>query len=182
MLSTIDVDSYVDSKEQILKAFIEGVTQKIFQNLSSFGKLKFAFTIENVYGLVNFNWIFPIAFSSNLVQSAVSGSKTVTEMNGKLCPSGGYSTYLNWFNENGFHPLECPIGDIQTFFDNIGKYILKMYQVSRSKAPAADIITTTLHLVLENKVGWVFCLNLSLSFLWVCFIYGIFFAALHISN
>ena len=157
-LSTIDVDTYVKSRDNLLKSFVEGVTQKTYENLPASGKLKFAYTLENIYGLENFNWVLPISFSSNFIQSVISGSKTVTEMNGKLSPGGGYSTFLKWFTENGKIPLESPSGDIVTFFDNIGKYIYKLYQISKNKAPTADIITTTLHLVLEDKV----CLILNL--------------------
>lgn len=105
-LSTIDVDTYVESRDNLLKSFVEGVTQKTYQNLQPSGKLKFAYMLENIYGLENFNWILPISFSSNFIQSAISGSKTVTEMNGKLSPGGGYPTFLKWFNENGKISLE----------------------------------------------------------------------------
>ena len=93
----------------------------------------------------------PISFSANLVQSAVSGSKTVTKINGKTAPAGSYTSYQNWFNKNGKVPLQPPKGDIQTWWDNLGKYQTKNYRVSKDKTETADIITTTLHLSLEDE-------------------------------
>ena len=71
-------------------------------------------------------------------------------LNGKVSPGGGYHTYLNWLKDNGSEKLFCMLGDVVTFIDNIGKYVLKNYRVSTQKTASADVITTCLHIDLED--------------------------------
>jgi len=52
--------------------------------------------------------------------------------------------------ENGSVPLTCPDGDQVIYFDNIGRYINKNYRVSKEKIKSADIISTTIHICLNN--------------------------------
>ena len=150
-LMNVDLSNYVFARESSIVAFIEGCTNKLYNNLPNSGKMKFIHTLENIYGLANFNWVLPFSFSTNLMQSTISGSKIVAEVNGKVTSGGGYTTYLNWLKENGSEPIKCPKGDIQTYIDNIGKYITKSYRVSKEKAHTAEVITTTLHLELPDK-------------------------------
>ena len=150
-LMNVDLDNYVLARESSIVAFIEGCTNKLYNNLPNSGKMKFIHTLENIYGLANFNWVLPFSFSTILMQSAISGSKIVAEVNGKVTSGGGYTTYLNWLKENGSQPIKCPKGDIQTYIDNIGKYITKNYRVSKEKVQNAEVITTTLHLELPDK-------------------------------
>ena len=149
-LASMDIIEYVENRTSFLKVFLEGLSKKKFVNLSNINKVKFAFALENIYSLLNLNWVFPISFCSNLLQSTVSGSKLVTEVNGKLSPGGSYTTYMNWLKENGSKPLSCPQGDIETYIDNIGKYVTKTYRVSKNKVESADVITTTLHINIDD--------------------------------
>ena len=47
--------------------------------------------------------------------------------------------------------LKCPQGDLVTFFDKIGKHLVKNYQVMKDKSFAADIITTVLDIPLQGQ-------------------------------
>ena len=85
------------------------------------------------------------------MQSIVSGSKLVTNLNGKLYPGGSYSTYLEWLKVIGRDPLPCPTNDIVTFIDNIGRYIVKNYRVSYTQNNHPSIITTCLHITLDEE-------------------------------
>ena len=85
--------------------------------------------VETIYFLCNLNVILPYSFLSDLIQSLVSGLKTVTRINSKFIPSCSYPTIQLWLEEQGKEPLETPSGDIISFFDNIGKYIIKNYCV-----------------------------------------------------
>ena len=75
----------------------------------------------------------------------------VSVLNGKLSPGGGYTTYLNWIKAIGSEKLSCPLGDLITYIDNIGRYIIKNYRVTKNKTPSADVITTCLHIILNNS-------------------------------
>ena len=97
-----------------------------------------------IYQLRNFNLVLPHCFMSNLVQSCISGSKTVSVVNGKISPGGGYSTFQNWVDLQGSKVIECMPGTLDIYFDNIGKYIVKNWRVNSSKSKTADIITTTI--------------------------------------
>ena len=75
------------------------------------------------------NIILPYSFLINLEQSLVSGSKTVTAVNGKISPGDSYTSVQKWLNEQGNEPLKLPDGDLVTFFDNIGRYVIQNYRV-----------------------------------------------------
>ena len=72
-------------------------------------------------------------------------------MNGKLHTSGSYPTIQSWLEEQDNEPLESPPGDLITFFDDIGKYIINNYRVRSKKSKSADIISTTLHIMLNKN-------------------------------
>ena len=72
-------------------------------------------------------------------------------MNGKLHNSGSYPTIQSWLEEQDNEPLESPPGDLITFFDNIGKYTINNYRVRSKKSKSADIISTTLHIMLNKN-------------------------------
>ena len=81
----------------------------------------------------------------------MSGSKTVSTLNGKVTPGSSYSTYKKWVSVKGKDIVKCSDGDQVIFFNNIGKYISKSYRVSSEKYTRPDIITATLHLSLGKE-------------------------------
>ena len=72
-------------------------------------------------------------------------------MNGKLHPGGSYPAIQSRLEEQCNEPLESPTGDLIPFFDNIGKYILNNYRIRSKKSKSADIISTTLHIILNKN-------------------------------
>ena len=125
-LEVINVNTYIKDRNPLIIAFLEGLSQKEFlsnNNPSNSTKFQFCCLLENIYCMTNLNWVLPMSFLSNLVQSLVSGSKIVSLLNGKLTPGGSYSTYLNWLKEVGNQKLVCPKGDVQTYLDNIGNIL-----------------------------------------------------------
>ena len=44
-----------------------------------------------------------------------------------------------------------PDGDLVTFFDNIGRYVIQNYRVWTNKSNLADIISTVVHIILNKK-------------------------------
>ena len=73
-------------------------------------------------------------------------------LNGKVLPSAGYHTYKTWVEHVGADPIKCPSNDLITYFDNVGKYVIKSYNVSSKRTARADIITATLHFDLGDKM------------------------------
>ena len=159
-LKNMDPQTFINERENILVAFLKGISGRIFKDESSHVAYQIACVIESIYYLVNFNWIFPHCFVINLIQSTISGSKTVTTLNGKVFPGGGYTTYHSWLNNVGNKHLVCPPGNVETYIDNIGKYIIKNYRVSKDKNNTADVITTTLHIKLDKNIQTDQALNL----------------------
>ena len=49
----------INERENILVAFLEGISGRIFKDESSDVAYQIACVIESIYYLVNFNWIFP---------------------------------------------------------------------------------------------------------------------------
>ena len=125
-LKEIDTQKFIQQRNDKLNSFLEGLSGLDFSSqLSETKSYNIACTIEHIYRLLNFNWILPYNFLLNLMESFVSGSKLVTTLNGKIYGGGGYKTYVDWLNARGESALPCPKGDIVTFIDNIGRYIVK---------------------------------------------------------
>ena len=102
------------------------------------------------YCLRNFKLVLPYSFLSNLAQSCISGSKSVSVVNGKTTPGGSYVTYKNWINVHEKFALKYHGGTIDLWFDNIGRYINKQYRVSTEKMKSADVVTTCLQILHDN--------------------------------
>ena len=146
-LQVIDPKQYIAERNKLLISLLEGMSGLNISTLQNARVFAIACTVENIYHMRHFNWVLPCSFVSNLIQSVTSGSKLVTVVNGKMQPAGSYTTYLEWLNREGAEHLTCPKGDIDTFIDNIGRYIVKSYRVSVEKNKQADIITSCLHIV-----------------------------------
>ena len=120
----MDPQTFINERENILVAFLEGISGRIFKDESSHVAYQVACVLESIYYLVNFNWIFPHCFGTNVIQSTISGSKTVATLNGKVFPGGVYTTYHSWLNNVCNKHWVCPPGDVETYIDNIEKYII----------------------------------------------------------
>ena len=59
-------------------------------------------------------------------------------------------SYFNWLYDQGSEKLVCPQGDLITFFDNIGRYVIKNYRVHSAKTRSAAIISTVMHINLDQ--------------------------------
>ena len=73
-------------------------------------------------------------------------------MNGKVNPSGSYPTLGNWMSECGKSKLVVPDGDLETYFDNIGRYHIKSYCVSVSENKKSQIFTMGIYIVLNDDI------------------------------
>ena len=98
-----------------------------------------------------------VALISNSIQFYTSGSKAVSALNGKVSPSGSYPILGNWMSERaknkGQNKLVAPDGDLETYFDNIGKYFIKSYRVSASEYKKSRTFTTNIHIVLNHDIN-----------------------------
>ena len=151
-LANLDSRQYLNDRNQLLLSFLNGCVNFDYQVQDNPTTLyAVAVAVEMIYYLRNLNLVLPHLFLVNLIQSFVSGSKTVSTLNGKISPSCGYTTYKTWLNDQGSAELECPKGDVITYFDNIGKYITRSYRVLSEKVPTADIITVTLNIPLNSE-------------------------------
>ena len=131
--------------------FLSGMSGLDYNIETNEVKYTFAATIELCYYLRNLQLVLPHSFLANLVQSCISGSKSVSVINGKTSPGGSYQTYKNWLAIKGSTPLPCKTGVIDIFFDNIGKYIVKNYRVRVAKSKTAAVITTCLQIIVDGE-------------------------------
>ena len=143
----LDTKEYLAERNQMVLQFLNGCCNTNYEDQTNTATLfAIAVTVEMIYFIRNFNLVLPHCFVVNLLQSFVSGSKTISTVNGKVTPGASYSTYKKWLNVKGDKVLICPDGDQVTYFDNIGKYISKSYRVLSQKYIQPDIVTTTLHI------------------------------------
>ena len=92
-LTHIDSKKYITEREPIFVSFLEGIIPKNHCN-------PFLLAVVAIYHLKNSNLILPHCFLAILVETFISGSKTVTAINGKNLPSVSDTTYKKWLNEN----------------------------------------------------------------------------------
>ena len=152
-LSKLDSKVYLTQRNQLLLSFINGCCAYQWEEQNkSLTLFTISVAVEMIYFLRNMNLVLPHCFLLNLLQSFVSGSKTVSALNGMISPGASYTTYRNWIEYHGCDELLCPPRDTITYFDNIGKYVIKSYQVSTQKYKKADIITATLHFKLDGQL------------------------------
>ena len=104
-LKNIDFNEYVYQRDKCLVAFLESVSGIAFdKERNNHVKYSICSVIESVYYLRNLNLVLPYSFLFNIVESLISGSKTVTAINGKLHPCGSYPTIQGWLEEQGSEP------------------------------------------------------------------------------
>ena len=152
-LSQLDSKQFLKERNEHLLSFICGAANidiDVTQQKNTTFLFAVATTVEMMYFLRNLNLILPHCFVANLVQSFISGSKVVSTINGKIAPSGSYPSYKKWIKNVGSEHIECPPADLVTFYDNMGKYIVKDYRVLSSEKDSADIMTATLHFPLQG--------------------------------
>ena len=152
-LANLDSKSFLLNRNKLLVSFICAVAQIDLKDQDNKTFLySLATAVEMIYFLRNQNLILPHAFLMNLVQSFISGSKVVSVINGKASPAASYTSYKRWITERGDKPVIYPGNcDVITFFDNIGRYIVKNYRVLSSKKESADIVTAVLHFQLKHS-------------------------------
>ena len=149
----LDSKEYLSNRNQMLLSFINGCCNIEYSEQNNKLMLfTISILVEIFYFIRNLNLVLPHCFLVNLLQSFVSGSKTVSALNGKVLPSAGYHTYKTWVEHVGADPIKCPSNDLITYFDNVGKYVIKSYNVSSKRTARADIITATLHFDLGDKM------------------------------
>ena len=69
---------------------------------------RFAVAVESIYNLKNSNTVLPHCFEMNLIHKQVSGSKTVSAVNGKVMPGGSDPTLRDWWKLQGADGLSIP--------------------------------------------------------------------------
>ena len=141
-MSTLNTRSFLAERNLTLMSFLRSVLP---QNRSDLYQL--AMVVENIYHLKNSNLVLPHCFLSNLIQTFISGSKTVTSINGKVLAGGGDTTYRNYLQDNA-KPISYPSGDSDIFIDNVGKYINKLYRVSHVKNATPNVVTACINIPL----------------------------------
>ena len=72
-------------------------------------------------------------------------------LNRKVKPSCGKKSYKNWPELEGSNKLVFPTNVVITFFDNIGKYVIKNYLVFASNRSTADVVTALLHFQINSR-------------------------------
>ena len=136
----LNTHEFLKGRNAVLMAFLRSIAPS--KNPNSY---QLALVVEAIYHLRNNNLILPHCFMLNLIQTFISGSKTVTTLNGKLLPGGSDTTYRLWLTTNA-EPIEYPTGDSDIFIDNCGHYIVKSYRVSSVKNPKPNVITACINI------------------------------------
>ena len=151
LLRNLDSKKFLQQCNSMLLAFLLSVTGRKLESMDSIMLYTLSVSIESIYHVKNRNLVLPHTFTSNLLQTVTSGSKTVTEVNGKISPAASDTTYRTWFYNQGLEKLATPKGNVDVFIDNIGKYIEKNYRVSASKNSSPTVVTAVLNIPLKSE-------------------------------
>ena len=147
-LKKIDLNVYLADRKPILISFLKGIVSKSHCN-----PFLLAVIVEAIYHLKNTNLIRPHCFLTNLVKTFISGSKTVTAINGKILPGASDTSYRKWVNENGRETNGVPYCDLDVYVDNIGKYIVKKYRVHSERNNSPTVVTAVINIELQQNKG-----------------------------
>lgn len=151
-LKTMDTKNYLGERNQLVFGFINDCCDINYREQSDNLMLfTITVTVEMIYFIPNLNLVLSHCFLINLLQSFVSGPKKVSTVNGKVTPGAGYTTYKAWLINFGSNKIQCPTEDVVTYFGNIGKDVIKNYQVTFHKMKNADIISASLHFSLGGN-------------------------------
>ena len=150
LLSTLDSMKFLSECNNILVTFLSSVIGRDIKTMDHLMLYRFSVCIETIYHLKNSNLILPHCFVQNLIQRTISGSRTVTDINGKTLPAASDPSYQKWLSQQGSKPLATPEKDIDVYIDNIGKYINKSYRVSVHKNRSPTVVTAVLNIPLQG--------------------------------
>ena len=123
-LTNLNILRFIKERSKLLVRFSCGVSGLKFSVELEQIQCASASTLEMCYYPRSLNLVLPHYFLGNLVQSRISGSKSVSVVHGKTSPGGGYLTLRSWLKLHGTEPLQCEKGRIDIFFGNIGKCII----------------------------------------------------------
>ena len=166
VLTNLNISRFIKERNKLLVCFLCGVDGLEFSVESEQIQYAFASTLEMCYYLRNLNLVLPHCFLGNLVQSQIPGSKSVSVVNGKTSPGGGYQTLRSWLELHETEPLQCGKGTIDIFFDNIGKYVIKNYRINTEKIFVIYSIFVILSRIVNNPTYFTSVLLLFPFFAW----------------
>ena len=107
----LDLRNYLRERNQQVLQFINGCCNINYKDQTTTTLFTIATALEMIYFTRNINLVLPHCFLVNLLQSFVSGSKTVWTLNGKVTLGSSYFTYKKWVNVKGKDVVKCPDGD-----------------------------------------------------------------------
>ena len=143
-MSSLHPRDFLNDRNKVLMSFLRSIVPST-RHYSH----QLAMIVESIYHLKNNNLILPHSFLANLIQTFISGSKTVTTINGKIIAGGSDTSYRKWLNDNA-KPLTYPSHDSDIYIDNVGKYINKSYRVSYVKNASPTVVTACIDIPLTN--------------------------------
>ena len=95
--TNLDSKSFLKKVNPILTSFLSSVAGiNINTTTCSEYLYKFCIVVEAILHLKNQNLVLPHCFLLNLIETFISGSKTVTSLNGKVLPCASDTTYRKW--------------------------------------------------------------------------------------
>ena len=144
--------SYLLNRDPLLLSFLSNAVGLNVNLCNDQLKLyQLSVIVESVYHLRNQNMILPHCFVAKLIKTFISGSKTLSALNGKLLPAASDTTYRDWLKANSSKKLTPPEDvNLYVYFDNIRKYMVKNYRVSTTKNLTPDVVTALLNIVLKS--------------------------------
>ena len=109
-----------------------------------------ALAVEHIYCARNSNYVSEFNIAAMAVAYAVSSSRLVVDILGRIGPGGSYTTLKQWMKANSGEPLSAPQGVLAVAFDN-GQRLVKNYLTRHRGRVSVDIITNVVTCVLPEN-------------------------------
>ena len=109
-----------------------------------------ALAVEHIYCARNSNYVSEFNIAAMAVAYAVSSSRLVVDILGRVGPGGSYTTLKQWMKANSGEPLSAPQGVLAVAFDNEQR-LVKNYLTRHRGRVSVDIITNVVTCVLPES-------------------------------
>ena len=151
-LSRLKLEDWISDRNEVLRQFMCGVggIEQTNEETRNDKMIGLTTAIEQVYSLCDERLICPFAFLQSLCIYSLTGSRKTVDLNGKVKPSGCYSSIVNWLLEQNAREPNVADGDLINVFDNEQVIGFKSAIKPKHKAKVS-IITNKGYLIFDGS-------------------------------
>ncbi|XP_078586266.1 uncharacterized protein LOC144868168 isoform X1 [Branchiostoma floridae x Branchiostoma japonicum] len=137
---------YFSDRNAVCQSFVNGLVDDKKTTVASK-----VMTLEQLYHLASPVLVAPFSFSRNLLTYAITNSKLVVDMLGKVSPGGMFDTVKSYLQNIATKPLPFPEGDCEVAIDNDQK-LKKQWSVRAQGKMTCSVVTSVCQVQHSDKM------------------------------